>query len=324
MSTISGVSSANSAWSNMNAMRNNRPPGGPSPQEMFAKVDTDSDGSVNKTELQGMLDHITEKFGISDGSSTDELFSKMDGNGDGSLSQDELGEGMKSVMPPPPSTMDFAQSRSAGSSSDDLFEKVDSNGDGSVSAEEMQSLRELMDKMASAEGGTDNATSSDDALFSQLDTDSDGSLSKTEFEAGRPQPGSGPQGAGGMPPPPPPAAASGSGSSTSYDPLDTNEDGVVSAQERLAGSSSSDPLQALFKSIDSDGDGAISASESDDFVPQLSEQVQRLSETSQGSDSGSSSKQGNSDLARLARLAYDQMASGWTGQSRGSTLSAVA
>lgn len=321
MSTISGISGANSAWSTMSASRNKRPP---SPEEMFAKVDTDSDGSVSKAELQGLLEDISKKTGVSSGSSTDELFSKMDSNSDGSLSQDELGEGMKSVMPPPPSTMDFAQSRSAGSSSDDLFTKVDSNGDGSISTEEMASLRELMDKMASSKDDAVTATSGDDELFSQLDTDGNGSLSKTEFEAGRPQPGQGPQSAGGMPPPPPAGGAAKAGSSTSYDPLDTNQDGVVSAEERLAGNSASDPLQALFKSIDSDGDGAISASESGAFVQQLSEQVQRLSETSQGSDRGSSSKQGNSDLAQLARLAYDQVASGWAGQSRGAALSAVA
>ncbi len=321
MSTISGISGANSAWSTMNATRNKRPP---SPEEMFSKVDADSDGSVSKAELQGMLEDISKKTGVSNGSSTDELFSKMDSNSDGSLSQDELGKGMKSIMPPPPSTMDFAQSRSAGSSSDDLFTKIDSNGDGSISTEEMASLRELMEKMASAESGTDDVTSGDDALFSKLDTDGNGSLSQAEFEAGRPQPGQGPQGAGGMPPPPPAGAAAKAGNSTSYDPLDTNQDGVVSAEERLAGDSASDPLQALFKSIDSDSDGAISASESDAFVQQLSAQVQRLSESAQSSDSASSSGQKTSDLARLARLAYEQMAGGWAGQSRASTLSAVA
>lgn len=320
MSTISGISSANSAWSTMNATRNKRPP---SPEEMFAKVDTDSDGSVSKAELKGMLEDISKKTGVSNSSSTDELFSKMDSNSDGSLSQDELGEGMKNIMPPPPSTMDFAQSRSAGSSGDDLFTKVDSNGDGSISTEEMASLRELMDKMASAESGTDDVTSGDDALFSKLDTDGNGSLSQAEFETGRPQPGQGPQGAGGMPPPPP-AGGAAKADSTSYDPLDTNQDGVVSAEERLAGNSASDPMQALFKSIDSDGDGAISASESDAFMQQLSAQVQRLSETSQSSDSAASPGQKTSDLARLARLAYEQMAGGWAGQSRVSTLSAVA
>ncbi len=314
MSTISGVSSAYSAWSNMSAMRNSRPPGGPSPEEMFAKVDTDGNGSVSKAELQGMLEDISKQTGVTSTSSTDELFSKMDSNSDGSLSQDELGEGMKSVMPPPPSTLDFAQSRSAGSG-DDLFSKVDSNSDGSISTEEMASLRELMDKMADPEGTSGTATSNDHELFSKLDTDGNGSLSQTEFEAGRPQPGQGPQGTGGMPPPPPAGAQEKTGSSTSYDPLDTNQDGVVSEQERLASSSSNDPLQALFKSIDSDGDGSISRSESDTFVQKLS---------ADASDSSATSQRNSTDLARLARLAYEQMAGTWTGQSQGTTLSTVA
>ena len=337
MSTISGISTS-SAWSNTSATRSNRPPGGMSPDKMFAKVDTDGDGSVSKTELQGMLDGIAKKTGVTNSSSTDDLFSKMDGNGDGSLSKDELGKGMKDLMPPPPSTMDFAQSRSENSSSggDDLFGKVDTNGDGSVSQEEMQSLMKLMDKMAAGSStdstASSSATSSSSDLFSQLDANADGSLSQTEFEAGRPQGGHGPQSAGGMSPPPPPGGAGGSNSAsnTSYDPLDTNKDGVVSAQEQMAGNSSTDALQSLFKSIDSDGNGKISASESDTFIQQLTSQVQSLSQSAQNTDTGSSSssnsqsQQNHFDLARLARMAYDQIASGLAQQAKGSTLSVVA
>lgn len=328
MSTISGVSSAGGAWSNMSAMRSQMQ------ARMFAKVDTDSSGGVDKTELQGLLDDVGKKTGVNNSSSTDELFSKMDSDSDGSLSTDELSQGMKDIMPQPPSTMDFAQARSA-DGADDLFGKVDTDDDGSVSQEEMKSLMDLMDQMAAGNGTDGSASSSTSSSsssdkFSQLDTDSDGSLSKVEFEAGRPQGGNGPQAAGGMPPPGGAGGGSASSSSSTYDPLDTNEDGVVSVQERMAASSSTDALESLFKSIDGDGDGQISASESDAFVQQLTEQVESLSASAQGTDSSSGgdaqakSTQDSFDLARLARRAYDQIASGWAQQAKGSTLSAVA
>lgn len=349
MSTISGVSSASSAWSNVSATRSNRPPGGMSPDKMFAKVDADGSGGVDKTELQGLLDKVAQKTGVSNSSSTDQLFSKMDSNGDGSLSKDELGKGMKDIMPPP-STMDFAQSRSDSTDSstsgkDDLFAKVDTNGDGSVSQAEMKSLMDIMDKMASGSGSDSSSSTSATSdtsssssgpsssdMFSKLDTNGDGSLSKAEFEAGRPQGGNGPHGAGGMPPPPGGAggAGSSSASSTTYDPLDTNQDGVVSAQERMAGSTATNALQSLFKSIDSDGDGKISSSESDAFVKQLTSQVASLGQSAQNTDTSSGnnpqsqSKHESFDLAQLARQAYDQIASGWAQQTKGATLSAVA
>lgn len=239
MSTITGTSSSGNPWAALNAHRNQIQ------AKMFAKTDADGSGSVDSSELQTMLADMTQKTG-STVSSTDseKLFSQMDSNADGKLSSDELAQGMQSILPPPPSTMDFAQSRASESSQDsagdDLFSKVDTDGDGSVSQAEMQTL---MDKMSA--NGSSSASSTSDASgstekFAQLDTDGNGSLSKSEFEAGRP---SGPQGAGGPPPggKPPPGGTGGSStkadSSTSYDPLDTNQDGTVSLAERLAGSS---------------------------------------------------------------------------------------
>ncbi|MGJ4748662.1 hypothetical protein ACQV5M_20040, partial [Leptospira sp. SA-E8] len=65
MSSISGISGASSAWSSMIAMRGNRPPGGMDPAKMFAKVDSDGSGGVDKTELQTMLDDMSQKTGTS-------------------------------------------------------------------------------------------------------------------------------------------------------------------------------------------------------------------------------------------------------------------
>ena len=157
--------------------------------------------------------------------------------------------------------------------------------------------------------------------------------------------------AGGMPPPPGgpggPRGAGGadSSSSTTYDPLDTNEDGVVSLAERLAGSSSSveqDAITALFNAIDTDGDASISASESKAFIDQLTSQVQALAAsadtTSTASSSTSSSASGTEDsasqrmdltrLADLARRRYEMAANDWNSTGRATSgadsLSAVA
>jgi Ca2+-binding EF-hand superfamily protein len=283
MSTISGVSGSSNAWAALNTQRSQHQ------AKMFAKVDTDSSGGVDQTELGTMLSNISEKTGASLGDAK-ELFTKMDSNSDGSLSSDELDTGMKALMPPPPSTMEFAQSRGMGGSEgsqDDLFAKVDTDGDGSVSKDELQVLT---DKIKS-DTGQDVAQD-----FSKLDTDGDGKLTQTEFEAGRPQPPEGAQSAqgGDGPKGPPPAGGPGgpggaqgaSSSNTTYDPLDTNRDGTVSEVERMMG--------------------------------ELKEAIAGLS-----SSDDSSNTTANLQIAELAQKIYAQVAQGLT-ESNSSSLSATA
>lgn len=287
MSTISGLGGSSQAWaypssSRADAMRD----------KMFAKVDSDGSGSVDATELQSMLDHISKATGITAGDAS-QLLSKMDSDGNGSLSQSELESGIKDLMPPPPSTMAFAQQRSGGSGSDDLFAKVDTDGDGSLSATEFQA----------ATGGSDGPQG-----------------------AGGPPPG-------GMPPPPPPDAASSassagstSSSSSSTDPLDTNEDGVVSAQERAVGE-----LKDLMKAMDSNGDGSVSRSEFGSFLSAM-QAGSAATSSSQTADSASSNSDSSSNaspergrfqltaLRDLVRSAYAEAQN----ESTGSTLSVAA
>nr|WP_315478602.1 EF-hand domain-containing protein [uncultured Rhodoferax sp.] len=229
MSTISGVSGSSNAWAALNTQRSQHQ------AKMFAKVDTDGSGGVDQTELGSMLSKISAKTGASVGDAK-ELFTQMDSNSDGSLSSDELDAGMQTLMPPPPSTMEFAQSRGmggSGGSQDDLFAKVDTDGDGSVSQDELQVLTDKIKEDTGQDVSQD---------FAKLDTDGDGQLSQTEFEAGRPQPPEGGQGAqgpggpGGPRGPGGPGGAQGAASSdTTYDALDTNQDGTVSEVERMVG-----------------------------------------------------------------------------------------
>jgi len=259
MSTISGVGGSGNAWAAASTQRTNHQ------ARMFAKVDTDGNGSVDQSELGTMLDKISQKTGASFGD-TAKVFTSMDTNGDGSLSSNELSAGMKSLMQTSSSTMDFAQARNSNSAS----------------------------------GG---------------DPDGDGD---------------GPRGVGGPPPGPPPAAAassstssSSSSASTTYDPLDTNQDGVVSAEERLAGSTKTDPLQALFKAMDTNSDGTVSKTETDAFAKKLSDLVTQSTNSSNSTASGGTANQGF-DIAKLAQMLYDQVASSQSNASQSSSLSAVA
>ncbi len=264
MASIGSVSSSGSAWaaaaeSRASAMR----------QKMFSKVDSDASGSVDATELQSMLDDIGQKTGSTAANSADVLKS-LDTSGDGTLSQDELGEGMRSLMPAPSSTLQFAQQRE----------------------------------------GTSSASSASDAGTSASgDASTDAS---SAIDQGMPPPPP-----GGPPPGPPPSASasdsSSSASSTdaststsaSTDPLDTNGDGTVSAQEQLVGD-----LKDLIAGADSDSDGKISSTELGAFETKLASAFTEALQAMQAAAATSSSSASSSQ-------------SGDSGASDGSSLSAV-
>lgn len=229
MSAISSVGGLNNAWTNASTQRSQMQ------AKMLARVDTNGNGGVDQTELQALFSDISSKTGITIDAASQ--FGTMDSNSDGSLNSDELAEGMQILMPAPASTMEFARTRTANGQDDNLFAKVDSNSDGSVDEAEMSVFTNKM----KAETGGNSPTS-----FAQLDSDGDGTLTQAEFDAGKPSgpPGTtgGPHGAGGPPPADGPggpggarATESASSTDTTYDALDTNEDGTVSELERLAG-----------------------------------------------------------------------------------------
>lgn len=155
MSTISAASSARSDWSATSRTRG-KEDSGQRLDKLFAKVDSNGDGSVDATELQGMLDKMSQRSGGKISGDAADLLKKMDADGDGKLSKSELGDGLKSLMAPPASTMAFAQAHgggghggpppggggsppagSGGASSSDgssaATDPLDTNGDGVVS-----------------------------------------------------------------------------------------------------------------------------------------------------------------------------------------------
>jgi Ca2+-binding EF-hand superfamily protein len=300
MSSISNISNSGNAWAASSATRT-------APKDkLFSLVDSDHSGGVDTTELQTLMDQVSKKTGVTNSNTAAELMTKLDTNSDGTLDGSELHGGITSIVQLP-STMEFAQARAdnssgaTGKAGDDLFSKVDSNADGSLSSSEFAAL---MDKMSASSSSSDK--------FSSLDKDGDGKLTQAEFDAGRPS------GAGG--PPPGPAPTSSSSDSTTYDPLDTNKDGVVSAAEAAAGEANgtTDTLQALLKAIDTNKDGKLSNNEADAFVQQVSAAIDTLQKSSTSTDSIDVNQ-----VAQQVLKQYTQIAAGST-SSAGSTVSVTA
>ncbi len=186
MSTISGLGSSgvNPAWGNGASRKAEHE------ARMFAKVDSDGSGGVDATELATML----EKGPLS-GQAADsaELLKQMDSDGDGSLSSDELSRGMRDLMPPPSSTMDFAQMRGAANDEDggaDPFASLDTDGDGQLSRAEFEAGRTQPGQGPQGAGGPpptqagSSATSSTSTAFDPLDVNQDGTVSQIERLAG--------------------------------------------------------------------------------------------------------------------------------------------
>lgn len=161
MSTISGVSGSSDPWAAMKAQRSQMQ------AKMFAKVDTDGSGGVDQAELKTMLSDISQKAGVSIAGDAAETFSTMDSDADGSLSSEELGQGMQSLMPPPPSTMDFAQMRSTDGS------------DTGTAGPEGPSGPPPPDGPG-ASGGSGKSESASAQTYDQLDTNQDGTVSELE------------------------------------------------------------------------------------------------------------------------------------------------
>lgn len=109
-----------------------------------------------------------------------------------------------------------------------MFKKLDTNSDGSISKEE------FLANIKKQDGDTDEKLTK---MFEETDTDGDGKITQAENEAAMKK-----MQQGGKPKGPPPTQGAGAASksssssstSTTYDVRDTNKDGEVSIQEKLA------------------------------------------------------------------------------------------
>lgn len=149
-------------------------------QQLFNKVDSNGDKSIDKTELTSFLDSVSEQTGT-DSVDSESLLTAMDTDGSGDISETELqdnGEalleqlrsqlmssGLSGGAPPPPPQ---------GEDAEDMFSAIDSDSNGSISETELKTF--LSDSMNAA-----GDTPSTDDIFAQDDADGDGSISLTEF-----------------------------------------------------------------------------------------------------------------------------------------------
>ena len=202
-------------------------------KELFAKLDSNSDGAVDQDELKSALSQKTDDGLLV---SLSKNFADLDSDSSGNLSSEE----MAAMAPPPPSQHDQPPGTEL---ADALISALDADGDGAISSDELSN-------------GLSNAGSSADSkeIFSALDKNEDGTVSKDELTASL------------TPPPPPPQQASGD---ALFSQLDTDSDGSVTATElssalqasNSTSSTSTDTSATLLKMLDSDSSGGVSSDE---------------------------------------------------------------
>ena len=188
-------------------------------KDIISKSDTNSDSSLSIEELGIDKDQFSALDSNSDSLVTqDEIASAIDSklaSFDGEMpSKEEFSSLLSDLgleMPEPPT------SKQSSASGDDfsslIMSQYDSDGDSLLSSSEVSVLS--------------------DEEFSALDTDTDGSISAEELSGAYEQVAS----ASGATQSAPPSGGGGGGASSSeeeYDELDTNEDGIVSQEEKNA------------------------------------------------------------------------------------------
>ncbi|WP_377808442.1 EF-hand domain-containing protein [Azospirillum sp. A29] len=226
-------------------------------QKFFSKADADSDSSLSKDELLGALGGTSAAFDSGKlSSAVDGLIGSLDSDSNGSLSTTEFSSFASQFDYGSGSTLLAAQEQASAMQqqfAQNLYSSLDSDSSGGISTDELTSVL-----TSAGQSSTDAAS-----LFSSLDSDEDGSISQDELSSALKQ------AAANRPPPPPPPAndtgtsgasdsgstsstvssssassssaasssassSSAAGGTTGYDPLDTNKDGYVSEQERMA------------------------------------------------------------------------------------------
>jgi len=258
-------------------------------QKIFSSIDSNSDGSVTKSELETA---VTKAGGTTE--EADALYSKLDPDNIGSVSESQfsanmpvprLGDQMVSQL------ISYQSVDSGGSSgtnpasqlASDLFSSIDTDGDGVISKSELETA------VTNAGGSTDEA----DAFYAKLDPDNTGSVSESAFAQAL------------QPPPPPPPS---SDSDTSGDSSDSSSSAASSSgsSSNSTDTASFDALKALIEAMnetsaaDSNGTDSGStdtsasssssgaASSADDAMKALLDALKQssASTTSSNSDSG--------------------------------------
>lgn len=224
-----------------------------SSDDIFDAIDSNSDGSIDKSELAASLEASGSNANV------DDVLDTLDTDKDGTVSQSELASAIQQQIEDFESKLAEEMSNRLNKMANDIFDTIDSNSDGSVDKSELAAsieasgssanVDDVFDTLDADKDGTvsqseiasalqqqfedfnnqvaqemsaTSATQTTDDLFASIDTNSDGSIDKSELAVAV-------NGGGG-----------GGGGGTAgveeeeYDELDTNKDGIVSQSEKEA------------------------------------------------------------------------------------------
>lgn len=253
---------------------------GPSPEELFGRLDANQDGAVTADEIP----ERQKRF-------LDRVVKAGDKDGDGKLSKDEFVAGLKAGREQPQAQTDQNRPDQARPDQprpqvnpEQFFQRLDSNGDGKITKDDEvpERAREFVKR---ADADRDGAVSKEEflkmprpgqpgqpgqanrpgggqnALFAALDADKDGRISSLELAE----------------------------ASKVLDSLDRNKDEYISREEAAGGpprdsaagrpSTAGDPKR-LLASLDKDGDGKLSK---DEAPERIKEAFDRLDANADGS-----------------------------------------
>ncbi|MNS49798.1 EF hand [compost metagenome] len=136
-------------------------------KDLLAKLDSNSDGTVDQNELKSVLSQQTDDGLLVNLSKN---FTDLDSDGSGSLS----GEEMAVMAPPPPPPGDEAPNTDL---ADALISALDADGDGTISSDELSSA------LQASNSNSSTSTDTSAALLKALDSDSSGGVSSDELKA---------------------------------------------------------------------------------------------------------------------------------------------
>ena len=276
--------------------------GGPSVEEMFANMDSDSDGAISRLESDAALAKMSQQMQAqpppaSDSNSSsdlkDKVFKNGDQNGDGSISKDELSKLL-------------SNSSQSNTTVDDLMSALDTDNDGSISKSESDAAIDKAGQQRHAQGPppppppADSSSSSSDKtssnqIFDALDTNEDGTVSVSELLA---------------------ALSSNDGSSSDNSSSDTSSSSSSSSTD-------SSVVKKIFDAMDTNQDGSVSKSELEAAFTKKGQHHQSQSTADSSSTTSTTDTAKTSDSALFTAAVKSYMQASFSSFSQNGAASAL-